>query len=133
MKSIIVSAAAAAILALAAPLPAQADPGNGKGHGGGQGHKGASHAEAPYGAAWAPPGLAKKPHGMPPGQAKKIYGKGERLPASYITRTNYVADPGRAGLATAPYGYRWVQVGDHYYLAQQQTGMISQVLSALVR
>ena len=84
--------------------------------------------------AWTPPGLARKPHGMPPGQAKKRWAQGERLPNMYVTQQRYyVTEPSRSGLGPTPYGYRWVHVGDQYYLAQTDTGVISQIISALVR
>jgi Ni/Co efflux regulator RcnB len=119
MRLVLIAAAAA--LALAAPLAAQADPGHGKGHG-----KGDQWREG------GPPGLAKKPYGMPPGQAKKMWRQGERLPPVYITQRYYVAAPYRYQLAPAPYGYRWIRVGDQFYLAQTETGLISQVISALL-
>ncbi|HEY8571301.1 RcnB family protein [Phenylobacterium sp.] len=117
MKVIIVAAAAA--FAVAAPVAATAKDNPGKGHG--------AHSSA------TPPGLAKKPHGMPPGQAKKMWGQGERLPPTYLSSQYYVAEPSRYSLPPAPYGQRWVRVGDQYYLAQTQTGLISQVISALLR
>ena len=83
---------------------------------------------------WTPPGLAKKPHGMPPGQAKKRWSQGERLPDQYYSQSRYyVADPSRYNLAPAPYGSRWVQVGDNYYLTRTDTGVVNQIVSALLR
>lgn len=117
MKCILMAAAAAFVLA--APLAVQADPGHGNGHG--KGERG------------TPPGLAKKPYGMPPGQAKKMWRQGERLPTTYITERYYVVEPQRYRLPPAPYGYRWVRIDDDYYLAQTRTGLISQVVSALLR
>ena len=64
----------AGVAAMTAAMPALAKPG--KGHG-------AAH-NAP-----CPPGLAKKGC-LPPGQAKKIYGVGQRLPSDF----GYVAVPG---------------------------------------
>ena len=125
MKLVLITAVAA--LALAAPLAVQAKDNPGKGH---KPHKG--HAAAQAGT-WTPPGLAKKPHGMPPGQAKKMWSQGDRLPDTYLAQRYYVADPSRYQLAPAPYGYRWIRVGEQYYLAQTQTGVISQVISALIR
>src|SRR5258705_7471619 len=119
MKRILIAATAAIVLA--APLAAQADPGHGKGNGKGKDESG------------TPPGLAKKPYGMPPGQAKKMWSQGERLPTTYITERYYVVDPYRYHLPPVPYGYRWVRVGDEYYLAQTETGLIAQVVSALLR
>lgn len=46
------------------------------------------------------------PHGMPPGQAKKMWQQGERLPAPYLSSRYYVTEPSRYDLAPAPYGYR---------------------------
>ena len=110
MKLMLIAAAAA--LALASPMAAQAGDHPGKKH---------------------PPGLAKKPYGMPPGQAKKMWSQGERLPPTYLASRYYVAEPSRYSLQPAPYGYRWVRVGDQYHLAQTETGLISQVISALIR
>ena len=84
--------------------------------------------------AWTPPGLAKKPYGMPPGQAKKMWSQGDRLPNQYYSEQRYyVADPSRYNLRPAPYGSRWVQVGGNYYLTRSDTGIVSQVVSALLR
>lgn len=114
--------AAVAVLGLAA-TPALADPPPWAGHGHGHGN--------PHG---APPGLAKKPYGMPPGQAKKLWSQGERLPMGYVTQQRYVVyDPYRYDLPPAPYGYRWVRVYDRFYLAQTDTGLISQVIAGLIR
>lgn len=116
-----------AALSLAIPATALADPGKGKKH-----PQGGRPAAA--GPNWTPPGLARKPHGMPPGQAKKIWGKGDHLPRVYLTQPRYyVTQPSRYDLGPTPYGYRWVRVGDSYYLAQTQTGAISQIISALIR
>ena len=133
MKTILIAAAAAS-LTLAAP--AFADPG---GHGQNKGHsKGHDRGHERYEAtghqgSWTPPGLAKKPGGMPPGQYKKMYNRGQRLPTTYISQRYYVANPDRYRLREAPAGYRWVQVNDQYYLAQTRTGLISEVVSALLR
>jgi Ni/Co efflux regulator RcnB len=80
-----------------------------------------------------PPGLAKKPHGMPPGQAKKLWGKGERLPRDYYVETRYVVVPQRYSLPLPPPGYRWVGVNGDAYLVQTQTGMIADLVRDLLR
>ena len=112
-----------AVLAVAAPLAAQAEPGHGKGH------------DKVYEQSWnrGPPGLVKKPYGMPPGQAKKYWSRGERLPTAYLAPAYYVAEPVRYHLAAAPYGYRWVRIDNQYYLAQTRTGLITQTVAALLR
>lgn len=139
MKTLL-AAAAVASLALGAPLAAQADPGgHGNGHGHGakghdKGHEAARYqAEEPHNGAWTPPGLAKKPGGMPPGQYKKMYRQGQRLPSSYIDQRYYVANPEANRLRAPPTGYRWVQVDNQYYLAQTRSGVIAEVVSALIR
>ena len=63
MRTLLICAATAALAMAGAP--AVADPGNGKGHD--KGHQAKSH-----------------PHGMPPGQAKKMWNRGQRLLASYF-------------------------------------------------
>ena len=116
-----------AALSLAIPATALADPGKGKGKGQHDGRPAMTSGR------WTPPGLARKPHGMPPGQAKKIWSQGDRLPGAYVSQPRYaVAQPSSQGLGTTPYGYHWVKVGDNYYLAQNETGVISQVISALI-
>ena len=110
MKTVVLTALAA--LAVAAAPAAHAGD---KGHKGYKSHKG-------------------HPHGMPPGQAKKVWSQGERLPATYVQQSRYyVMEPWRYELAPAPYGYRYVRVGDQIYLAQTETGLIRDVVSALLR
>jgi Ni/Co efflux regulator RcnB len=73
------------------------------------------------------------PHGMPPGQAKKMWNQGERLPPIYLQQRYHVYEPARYSLPPAPYGYRYVRVGDRIYLAQDETGLIRDVITALIR
>jgi Ni/Co efflux regulator RcnB len=85
-------------------------------------------------ASWTPPGLAKKPHGMPPGQAKKmgLYNTGQHLPRTYYSnRTHYVTDYNRYNLRVAPPGYQWVRVGNDVYLAQTRTGLIADIVRSI--
>jgi Ni/Co efflux regulator RcnB len=124
MKRIIIPALAT--LSLAAPSALLADPGHGKGH-----DKAAAHE--PHHGARTPPGLAKKPYGMPPGQAKKLWAQGQRLPTSYMTQRYYVPEARRVSLGPTPYGYRWIQVGDQYYLAETRSGLVARVLAATLR
>lgn len=137
---------AISVFALLAPVAASAAPGNGHGNqGGGKGKNQAAQGvsrdngnsrghNAMANGAWTPPGLAKKPYGMPPGQAKKMWNRGERLPDQYFTQTRYyVTNPTNVNLSPAPAGSRWVKVGDNYYLAETQTGAVMQIVSALLR
>lgn len=145
--------ASAAIISFVLVGAAVAEPGKGKGHdkhGGGKvsrsvdrnadhprGHvtrRGERGHQAVANGAWTPPGLAKKPHGMPPGQAKKMWSQGDRLPNQYYSEQRYfVNDPSRYNLPPAPYGSRWVQIGDTYYQTRTDTGIVSSVISALLR
>ena len=121
MKIIVIGAVAAAVAAMGGAPEAFAKPDKDK-H-----HRVMRHD--------GPPGLAKKPHAMPPGQLKKMrrYARGERLPrAYYASPTYYIAQPARYSLPPAPYGYRYVRVGNDVYLAQTRTGLISQVLLGLL-
>jgi Ni/Co efflux regulator RcnB len=82
---------------------------------------------------FTPPGLAKKPYGMPPGQAKKYYGVGERMPGAYARDARYVLEEPRAyGLRRPPPGYRWVGIGDDAYLVRTKTGVITDVVRAIL-
>lgn len=73
------------------------------------------------------------PHGMPPGQAKKHWSRGEYMPRGYVVeRTYYIAEPARYRLRTPPPGYRWVRVGNDVYLAQTETGLIAEVIRSLI-
>ena len=107
----------AIIVAVSAALlggPAFAQPGKGNPHG-------------------TPPGLANKPLGMPPGQAKKIWARGEHLPKAYLDQRYYLNDYTRYGLSPAPPGYRWVRVDENAYLTQTTTGLIANVILGLLR
>ena len=73
-----------ALIALAMPALADSDKGNS-----GKAPPGQSGKLVP--SVGTPPGLAKKPLNMPPGQAKKIYRAGEHLPNGYT----WIDDLGR--------------------------------------
>lgn len=78
-----------------------------------------------------PPG--GHPHGMPPGQAKKMWRSGERIPRAYYTeRTYYIVDPARYQLRAPPPGYRWVLVEDDAYLVRRDTGLVADVVANVV-
>jgi Ni/Co efflux regulator RcnB len=80
-----------------------------------------------------PPGLRRHPHGMPPGQAKKLYGVGQRMPVAYVNDRQYIIyEPARYRLRTPPAGYRWVLYGEDAYLVRTETGLVSEVIRALL-
>ncbi len=74
-----------------------------------------------------PPGLAKKNNGcLPPGQAKKIYGIGDRINGDYIILRN----PGRYGLDDDETYYR---VGDYLYRVDRDTREVLDLIGAIAR
>lgn len=80
-----------------------------------------------------PPGLAKKPYGMPPGQAKKYYAVGQQLPPAYVRDTRYyVTEPARYRLPYPAAGYRWVIVDGDAYLVRSKTGLVREVVRAIL-
>ncbi len=132
MKYILMFAGAAA-LALAGPAVAK------PGHGHGNGHAREFGEVAPfgYGAGGCPPGLAKKsPACIPPGQAKKLFGVGQRVPLGY---------GGLIGYDALPYGVRdyygpqldpysnYVYDNNYLYRVDPRTMLVEQVLNALIR
>ncbi|HZH04788.1 MAG TPA: RcnB family protein [Myxococcaceae bacterium] len=72
---------------------------------------------------------------LPPGQAKKIFNQGERLPASYYAQnpTYIISNPAQYQLSSAPAGYRWVRVDNDVYLVRNETGVISEVVRRIFR
>jgi hypothetical protein len=119
MKTIVLVAGAAA---LGVAGPAIAKPGNGHGYGHGQG----------YGVGGCPPGLAKKGC-IPPGQAKKMFGVGQRLPRGFATQYSFRRIPYdvRRQYGLSPYGTYYY--GDGYlYRVNPRTMLIQQVISALL-
>lgn len=127
MKAMILIAPA---LALTVSAPALAKPGNGHGHGWGMDRPGG------YGVGGCPPGLAKKAVPcMPPGQAKKLFGIGERVPMSYRL-LGYNALPHGVrryyGPRLDPYS-RYIYEDGYVYRVNPRTLIVQQILSALVR
>lgn len=132
MKQMLMLAGAAA-LAFAGPAIAKPGHGHGNGHGYAYGYENDREAVG-YGVGGCPPGLAKKNNGcLPPGQAKKLYGVGQRI----------------RGGALSPYGYNQIpyslrqQYGlspnDNYYYnngylygVDPRTMVVQQVIGALL-
>lgn len=122
----------AGTLALASTGPALAKPG--KGHG----KLGNPHVSGQYvapGLGACPPGLAKKGC-MPPGQAKKLFGLGQRVPAGYNGLLGYNALPynlrTQYGAQLDPYS-RYIYDNNYLYRVDPQTMLVQQVLSAILR
>lgn len=123
MKQLLILAGFAA-LATAASAVAKPDH---VGHGG--------YGNVGYGAGGCPPGLAKKHNGcMPPGQAKKLYNVGQRLPYGYNGFTPYSQVPydlrRQYGLND---NYRYIYNDNYLYQVDPTTMVVSQVLNAILR
>jgi Ni/Co efflux regulator RcnB len=88
---------------LAAPVAAAADPGGRP--------------------AWA--GRKQHPHGMPPGQAKKLYYRGDRIPTDART---VLEDYRRYRLPSPGDDQIWVRVDEDAYLTQRATGLVLDVI-----
>ena len=134
MKNIIILAGVAA---LAATAPAAAKPGKGHGNHSKGNHAIAygDHANYGYGTGNCPPGLAKKNNGCrPPGQAKKHYNVGQRLPYGYNGYTPYNQIPYdvRSQYSLDPYG-RYIYDQNYVYRVDPKTQIISSVLNAILR
>ena len=72
----------------------------------------------------APPGLAKKPGQMPPGQYKKIYGKGDKLPRGY----SWIDDYARWGFPPPRKGEGYVRYDDRVYRAARDTLIVIEAI-----
>ena len=117
----------AGVAALATTAPALAKPDHAKHHG----QRGAMG----YGAGGCPPGLAKKsPRCIPPGQAKKLFNVGQRLPYGYNSYTPYGSIPydlrDRYDLDD---DYRYIYRDDYLYQVDPTTLIVRQVLNAILR
>ena len=130
MKKILIIAGVAAF---ATTTPALANPGKGKGNPHGNAHVAGGHVG--YGTGGCPPGLAKKHNGcLPPGQAKKLYGVGQRFPLGYGYAWNYNQIPYdlRRQYGFQP-GYNYYYGDGYLYRVDPGTMLISQVVSAILR
>ena len=116
----------AGVVALASTAPAYAKPGHGKGHGHGYGDRAVG-----YGVGGCPPGLAKKGC-MPPGQAKKLFGVGQRVPYGYDGLMGYRSLPYslRSRYQLDPYS-RYIYRDDYLYRVDPATMVVSQILRAV--
>ena len=125
MKHVLLFAGAAA-LTIAGPSVAK--PGHGN-------HAHGYDNAVGYGLGGCPPGLAKKHNGcLPPGQAKKLYNVGQRLPYGYNGFTPYSQIPYDV---RRQYGlndnYRYIYRDDYLYQVDPTTMIVSQVLNSILR
>jgi hypothetical protein len=124
---------AAGALALGFAGPALAKPGNGHGHG----NPNAYGLQGPvgYGMGGCPPGLAKKAVPcVPPGQAKKMFGVGQRLPQGFGSPLGYNQIPYnvRNQYGLNPNGSYYYDQG-YLYRVDPRTMLVQQAINALIR
>jgi hypothetical protein len=125
-------AASAAMMVVA--TPAAAKPGKGKGNPHAAMKHGGQGALYGFGAGGCPPGLAKKnPQCMPPGQHKKMFNVGQRLPYGYHGYTPYDQIPYDL---RRQYGldddYRYIYRDDYLYRVDPTTMVVTQILRAIL-
>lgn len=131
MKKTLIIACTFAALAVG-PAALAKDHGNGHGHGKGK------HAADAHNGAWTNPAGRAHPHGMPPGQAKKIARAQGDLVTGAVLPSGYpgyqvVPNYQSYNLPAAPVGHEYVRVGDNVYLRQTTTGVIADVIANLFR
>lgn len=131
MKTLILLAGAALLVTAG---PADAKPNHSK-----QANK-AQHANVlgaqGYGNGGCPPGLAKKsPACIPPGQAKKLFNIGQRVPLGYRGLLGYDALPydlrSRYGTGIDPYS-QYIYRDEYLYRVDPKTMVVQQILNAIL-
>lgn len=88
-----------------------------------------------YGANSCPPGLAKKGNGcMPPGQAKRLFREGQRIPGGYNYYTDYSNIPMQY---RTQYGLtddnRYIYRDNSIYVVDPRTSVVEQIIQTLIR
>ena len=120
MRTLILIAGA---IAIAAAPPAFAKPGKGKGN---------PHA-GPVGATGCAPGLARKRNGcLPPGQARKLYNLGQRIPTGYRYYSDFddipLAYRDRYGI---PIGQRYIYRDNTVYVVDPTTRLVNRIIDLI--
>ena len=128
MKTLLLLASGAL---LASTSPALAKPGNG--HGNSHAAKG-YNGPVGYGIGGCPPGLAKKHNGcLPPGQAKKLFARGQRVPYGFDGFTRYDRLPydlrNRYDLDRND---RYIYRDGYLYQVDRRTSVVERILSAIL-
>jgi hypothetical protein len=137
----------AATAAMAMAMPALAKPGKSQGHHAPGVHaKGKAHGPAAsqrpvvkskagnrYGANACPPGLAAKGNGcLPPGQARKLFNVGQRIPTGYNFYTPYSELPlayrDQYGLTD---GYQYIRRDQSLYVVDPRTSLVTRIIDLI--
>lgn len=86
-----------------------------------------------YGANSCPPGLAKKDNGcMPPGQAKRLFREGQRIPGGYNYYTDYSRIPAqyRDQYNLDP-NSRYIYRDNSIYVVDPRTSLVQRIIGSL--
>jgi hypothetical protein len=86
-----------------------------------------------YGGSACAPGLAKKsPPCLPPGQAKRMFNQGQRIPTNYNSYTDYNSIP-EAYRSQVPYmdASRYIYRDNSVYVVDPRTRIVTQVIDLL--
>ena len=126
----------AGAMALASASPAFAKPGKGHGHDNHPAHanqgKGSLYGK---GLGGCPPGHAKNSECMPPGQYKKLFNVGQRVPLGYRGLLAYNALPydlrNRYGTRIDPRS-RYIYQDNHLYRVDPRSMVVSEVLRTIL-
>ena len=89
-----------------------------------------------YAGANCPPGLAKKtPACVPPGQARRLFSEGQRVPSGFNNYVDYDDLPLRyRENIPSQYGsdlYRYIQRDDSLYVVDRRTQIVSEIINLL--
>lgn len=126
----------ASVALIATAAPAYAKPDHAK-HGKGKPVRVIEDGPVGYGAGGCPPGLrSKNPDCMPPGQYKKQFQVGQRVPYNFQGLMGYDGLPydvrRRYGSALDPRS-RYIYDDHHLYRVDPATMMVSQILQSVLR
>ena len=87
-----------------------------------------------YGVNDCPPGLARKNNGcLPPGQAKRLFREGQRVPGGYNYYTDYANIPVqyRDQYGLTP-DYRYIYRDNSIYVVDPRTSLVQRVIGSLI-
>jgi hypothetical protein len=92
-------------------------------------------AQNQYGGAACPPGLANRtPACVPPGQAKRMFREGQRIPTNYGAFTNYGDIPSALREQyRIPDGYNYIYRDNSVYVVDPQTRLVRSIIDLIRR
>ena len=88
-----------------------------------------------YGGNACPPGLANRsPACVPPGQARRMFREGQRVPANFGSFTNYNDIPAHyRNRYDIPEGYNYIYRDNSVYVVDQRTRLVRSVIDLIRR